>query len=101
MADHCFSRRNFLGIGLGGVLSALTGIDALAQEPSGKRSARAKRVLVIFEQGGISQMDTWDPKPEAPVEHRSPFKPVKTSASGVYFTELLAKTGMVANKLTV
>jgi len=58
-------------------------------------------VLVIFEQGGVSQHRTWDPKPDAPAEHRSPFKPIKTKADGVVFTELLRKTAQVADKLTV
>ena len=39
----------------------------------------AKRVLVIYEQGGLSHMDTWDPKPDAPVDHRSPHRPIATS----------------------
>src|SRR5206468_10165889 len=52
-------------------------------------------------QGGVSQMDTWDPKPDAVAEHRSPFKPIPTKVPGVQFTELLAKTAAVADKLAV
>ena len=99
--DRLLPRRSFLGIGLGGVLSALLGVDVQAAEAPGKKPGRAKRVLVIFEQGGVSQMDTWDPKPEAPLEHRSPFKPIKTVVPGMIFTELLSKTARVADKLTV
>ena len=66
-------RRNFVGIGLGGILAALTGIDLNASAERAGGAGKAKQVLVLFEQGGVSQMDTWDPKPEAPVEHRSPF----------------------------
>ncbi|HLK58279.1 MAG TPA: DUF1501 domain-containing protein [Chthonomonadaceae bacterium] len=96
---HNISRRSFLGLGLGGVLSALTGLEAQGAEPTGK--ARARRVLVLFEQGGVSHIDTWDPKPDAPAEHRSPFKPIRTKVDGVYFTELLRQTAQVADKLTV
>ena len=46
-------------------------------------------------------MDTWDPKPELPAEHRSPFKPVATNVAGVRFTELLKQTSRHADKLTV
>src|SRR5262249_44015595 len=99
--EHLIARRSFLGIGLGGLMSALLGVDAHAQGSSGKKTGRARRVLVIFEQGGISQVDTWDPKPDAPVEHRSPFKPIQTNADGMVFTELLSKTARVANRLTV
>src|SRR5947209_14680878 len=96
--SHLLPRRNFLGLGLGGIVTALTGIDAAA---NARPAGRAKQVLVIFEQGGVSHIDTWDPKPDAPLEHRSPFKPVRTSASGVLFTELLTHTARVANRLTV
>lgn len=100
MHSHLPTRRSFLGLGIGGIISALTGIDASAATPIlGK--GRAKRVLVLFEQGGVSHIDTWDPKPEAPLEHRSPFKPIRTRADGMQFTELLAKTARVADKLTV
>ena len=46
-------------------------------------------------------MDTFDPKPEAVAEHRSPFKPIDTVVPGLRFTELLAKTAKVADKLAV
>lgn len=65
------------------------------------RMAQAKQVLVLFEQGGVSHMDTWDPKPEAPTEHRSPFKTIPTRAAGMEFTELLTNTARVAHRLTV
>jgi hypothetical protein len=101
MSSHrSIPRRSFLGLGLGCVLTALTGTPADAAVAR-RVNGRAKRVLVIFEQGGVSHMDTWDPKPDAPLEHRSPFKQIKTSADGVYFTELLTKTAKVAHKLTV
>lgn len=97
------SRRSFLGLGLGSVITALTGLEARAEEPAsaGTRRGKAQRVLVLFEQGGVSHIDTWDPKPDAPVEHRSPFKPIATRADGVQFTELLAKTAQHADKLAV
>ncbi|MFM7321877.1 MAG: DUF1501 domain-containing protein [Armatimonadota bacterium] len=92
-------RRNFIGLGLGGAFAALAGTPASALVPT--PNGRARRVLVIFEQGGLSHTDTWDPKPDAPAEHRSPFKPIATSADGVQFTELLGRTARVAHKLTV
>lgn len=93
-------RRSFLGIGLAGSLSLQQAILARAAESSG-RAAQAKNVLVILEQGGLSHMDTWDPKPEATAEHRSPFKPVSTVVPGMQFTSLLSKTAKVADRLTV
>lgn len=65
------------------------------------RRPQAKQVLVLFEQGGVSHTDTWDPKPDAPSEHRSPFATISTRVDGMRFTELLTKTARVAHKLTV
>lgn len=100
---HSLPRRRALQIGSAGVLGMSLphwlAMEAKATTDDGKPAA--KNVLVILEQGGMSHMDTWDPKPEAPSDHRSPFKPISTSASGIQFTELLANTSRVAHKLTV
>jgi hypothetical protein len=96
--------RSFVGIGLGGVISALGGLPLLGANTGnrqGKHFGRAKNVLVILEQGGLSHMDTWDPKPDAPAEHRSIFKPIPTNTPGMQFTELFKKTAKVADKLAV
>jgi hypothetical protein len=65
------------------------------------RRGSAKNVLVIFEQGGVSHTDTWDPKPGATAEHRSPFRPIQTNVPGVHVTELLTKTAKHLDKLTL
>lgn len=98
---RCFTgkmpRRSFLGLGIA------AGITAKASQAASSFASRgrAKQVLVVFEQGGMSQMDTWDPKPEAIAEHRSPFKPIDTNVPGMHFSELLAHTARVADKLAV
>jgi hypothetical protein len=97
-------RRSFIGLGLIGGLSALAGFPALAAGGSVKRTGhfgRAKNVLVLLEQGGLSHMDTWDPKPDVVAEHRSPYKPIATNVPGMQFTELLKKTARHADKLAV
>ena len=97
------SRRRALQIGSTGILGLSLPqwmqIQALASSTNQKPAA--KNVLVVLEQGGLSHMDTWDPKPDAPSDHRSPFKPISTSTSGIQFTELLANTSRVANKLAI
>ncbi len=95
-------RRSFLGLGLVGGLSGLAEqLQAATSSGGPMLKARAKNVLVILEQGGMSHMDTWDPKPDAVAEHRSPYKPIATNVPGMQFTELLAKTARQANKLAV
>ncbi|MBS0201872.1 MAG: DUF1501 domain-containing protein [Planctomycetes bacterium] len=97
------TRRRALQVGSAGVLglSLPEWLAIQARASSSGIKPTAKNVLVILEQGGMSQMDTWDPKPSAPVDHRSPFKPIATTASGMQFTELLGHTSRVADKLAV
>jgi len=96
------ARRSFLQLGMLGAASSLIRPGrAFAAGEKGRRPPRAKNVLVVFEQGGVSQMDTFDPKPDAVAEHRSPFKTIDTVVPGLRFTELLSKTAKVADKLTV
>lgn len=98
--DFRLQRRSFLGLGLAGGL-ALCG-DALAAGSRGSQSkAQAKNVLVIYEQGGLSHIDTLDPKPDVAVDHRSPFQPIATSVPGLQFTSLCPNMARVAKHLTV
>ncbi len=92
-------RRSFLGLGIAGGISLYSGgqVSAALLAANG----RAKNVLVILEQGGLSQMDTWDPKPDAPADHRSIYRPISTNVAGMQFTELLPHTAKIADKLTV
>ena len=92
-------RRNFVRLGLGLAGGSLRAPPAVTAAPVGRR--RAKQVLVLFEQGGVSQIDSWDPKPQAVAEHKSPFEPVATSVPGLQFTRLLARTAPLAHKLTI
>ena len=94
------SRRDALRVGAAGVLG-LTLPQCLAVAKETGRKAAAKSVLVIYEQGGLSHMDTWDPKPETVSDNRSPFKPIPTKVAGMRFTELLPRTGAIADKLCV
>lgn len=93
------SRRGFLSVGAAGILGL--SLPELLALQTGQNRARAKNVLVLLEQGGLSQMDTWDPKPDVLVEHRSPYRPIATNVPGLRFTELLPHSARVADKLAV
>lgn len=96
------SRRTFFRAAAAGALGlSVPELLAAANRASAARPGRAKNVLVILEQGGLSHMDTWDPKPGAVADHRSPFKPIATRVPGMRFTELLTETARVADKLAV
>ncbi len=97
------TRRRFLSAASGSILGAtlpelLRAESAAAAQSTGPA---AKRVIVVYEQGGLSHMDTWDPKPDAPVDHRSPHRPIATSVSGIQFTALLPHTARIAHMLAV
>lgn len=98
--DRSVSRRDVLRLSAAGVLG-LTLPQCLAVARETARKAAAKNVLVIYEQGGLSHMDTWDPKPEQVSDDRSPYKPISTKVPGIQFTELLPLTGQIADKLCV
>jgi uncharacterized protein (DUF1501 family) len=63
--------------------------------------ARAKAVIHIFLSGGLSHIDTFDPKPFAPVEVRGEFGTLKSKADGEPFSSLLPLTARIADKITV
>ena len=78
----------------GEVRSAAGGAARLAEGP-------AKSVIQIYLPGGLAHQESWDPKPEAPIEYRGPLGVVKTKLPGVVFSENLAKTAQIADKITV
>lgn len=98
-----FHRRDLLRVATTGVLGlSLPQWLALQANASGGSSrGKAKSVLVILEQGGLSHIDTWDPKPDVVAEHRSPHKPIPTKANGVFVTDLLSKTASVMDKIAI
>src|SRR6476619_659174 len=66
------------------------------------RPARAARsAILIWLSGGASHIDTWDMKPDAPVEYRGEFRPIATSASGVRLCEHLPRLARQAHHLAI
>jgi uncharacterized protein (DUF1501 family) len=59
---------------------------------------RAKSCLVVFLFGGPSQLDTFDPKPDAPAEFRGEFRAIATSVPGVGVCEHLPRLARQADK---
>lgn len=67
----------------------------------GSTFGKAKNLIFLWLQGGPPQHETLDPKPDAPVEIRGPFKPISTNVPGIQFCELLPRTSCYADKLAV
>ncbi|MBW3540877.1 MAG: DUF1501 domain-containing protein [Planctomycetes bacterium] len=97
------SRRTFLAASCSGLAGLSFGSPAAAApqnpEPRGPRSARS--TILFFLCGGASHIDTWDLKPDAPLEYRGPFQPIATSAPGVRLCEHLPLLARQAHRLAV
>src|SRR5256714_13409238 len=102
------SRREFLFVGLVGGLGLTLGnylsarASAAAASPSGTAmKATAQSLIHIFLPGGMSAHESFDPKPDAPIESKGPFGTVKTSLDGEVFSELMKDTAKVADKISI
>jgi len=98
--EHVTNRRRFVsgiassaaGLGLGGLL---TGNPAIAEQLKGKQ----KRILNVFLHGGVSQLESWDPKPGT--DTGGPFRAIPTSVPGVHISELLPYTAKQMHHLAI
>ena len=90
---------SMLGLSLGAMLQMKASANPLGG--GGPGWGQAKSVIMIYLQGGPSHLDLWDPKPDAPDNVRSIFKPIPTKIPGVNFTELLPKLAKVNDKFTM
>lgn len=103
---HKATRREWLRLSSGlGLLSALPPAQSAPANSTNPQPlpgfGRAKSVIVVFASGGQSQLDTWDPKPDAPLEVRGQFDSIATSVSGVRFCEHMPSISRIADKLCV
>lgn len=94
------TRRSVLrsGVGLGAFLLSRSPAVANATLPL---PARAKGVILILLQGGMSQLETWDPKPEAPREIRGEFGTIATSMAGLRVGEHMPLLAREASRFNV
>lgn len=94
------SRRGFLR----DTAVALTAAPAVVA--TGDRASRpirrpASRALTILLVGSPGHLDTWDPKPDAPVEFRGPFRPIQTCVPGIEISELFPRIARLADRLAL
>jgi uncharacterized protein (DUF1501 family) len=83
------TRREVLQVGYSGLVGM--GLPSLlaAQSHAASTARRGKSVILIFQTGAPSHVDTFDMKPEAPAEVRGSFKPIATKVPGIEFCEHL------------
>jgi hypothetical protein len=92
-ADHRLSRRHFLGTAAAGV--GAFALPSVADELKKQR----KQVLMIWLDGGMSQLESWDPKPNTPFG--GPFRAIPTSVPGTHISELFPQTAKQMHRLAV
>ncbi len=90
--EHLLARRAFLGGLAAGVGVAAGGVASPFARPALAQAleTRRKQILVVFLHGGVSQLETWDPKPGT--DTGGPFRAIPTSVPGVHISELLPYT---------
>src|SRR4051812_2428792 len=98
-ADHDLSRRGFLASAALGAFGVL-GVGPLARAgAAGNLAASGKRVLIIFLAGGVSQLETWDPKPGA--DTGGPSRATPTGVPGTHVCDLLPHTAKQMPRLAL
>jgi len=82
-------------------LSAALRLQAQTSPGHARPIAPATSCILIWLDGGPSHLDTFDPKPDAPSEIRSPFKDIPTSIPGVHLCEHLPRTARCLNRIAL
>ena len=102
------SRRDFLRLGALGslgltlpqllALQAAQGADAATDD---KPKSRAKSVILVYLGGGLSHHDSFDLKPETPLDIRGKYQPIDSNVAGLQVGELLPQVAKSMDKLTL
>src|SRR5947209_5339057 len=100
-----WSRRDFLHLGSAGIFGMGLTLPALlegrARAASLGRSPRDVSLIFLFLHGGLSTIDTWDLKPDAPAEFRGEFRPIATNVPGIQISELMPRTARQMDKFAL
>ena len=95
-------RRDFLHAGsltlLGLGLQQMFGLKALGAVDNAKSDMNCIFLMLV---GGPSQLDTWDMKPNAPIEIRGPYNPIKTNVPGIEISENFPRMAKHADKYAI
>ncbi len=97
---HPIGRREVIQAGAVGLLGLgmnhLTALQALSAPAA--RPPRAKSVIYIFLSGGLAQHESFDMKPDAPMEIRGEFKPIRTRTPGTHICEHMPNLARISEK---
>src|SRR6266853_469305 len=96
------SRRELLRCGAGALglsFADYLGWQSVVKSAQPRRAA--KGCIVVYCWGGMSHHETWDPKPNAPVEYRGEFRPIATAVPGIHVGEHLPLLAQHTDKLAI
>jgi hypothetical protein len=102
LLGHDLSRRAFLRSAL-----MSTGIASLPQwlqwqtHAAVPAPARKRSLILLWQDGGPSHLETFDPKPDAPSEYRGELAAISTSLPGVAYCEVLPRLAQLAHRTCV
>ncbi len=99
---HCdgYGRRDFLRLGALAPLGLSLG-HLLEARAAGDGKAKAKSVILVYLGGGLSHHDSFDLKPDAPVEVRGKYRPISTDVPGLQIGELLPRMATMMKKVAL
>ncbi len=95
--EHRLSRRQWLGGVAAGAAGAGLGLATPAVAETMKK--KRKQVLFIWLDGGLSQLESWDPKPDT--QFGGPFRAIPTSVPGTHVGELLPRTAKLMHHVAL
>lgn len=103
--EHTASRRQFLraaggALACGGALGTLESLGGIASAQAGEvLRQKEKQVLFVWLDGGMSQLESWDPKPNT--SFGGPFRAIPTNVPGVHISELMPKCAKQMHRLSL
>ena len=92
-----FIRQTLMGLGA----FNLPNILQLRAEAATRPKRTDTSLILLWQDGGPSHLDTFDPKPEAPAEIRGEFGAISTRLPGVQFCEILPRLAQMADKFSI
>jgi uncharacterized protein (DUF1501 family) len=99
------SRRDFIHLGIAGAFGIGLNLPTIlqAQERAANRNAPTRDVSLIFLflHGGLSTIDSFDLKPDAPAEFRGEFNPIQTNVNGIQVCEHLPRLARQQDKFSL
>jgi hypothetical protein len=99
--SHPLSRRSALSIGGLGLFGLTIPRCLRAESDAVPRTTRAKSVIFLYQFGGPSHLDTFDPKPHAPDGIRSHYDAISTAAPDIRITDQLPELAKVMGRVTL